>query len=166
MTGARANLLGGTFRQIAYVTNDFDRALSDFAALGVRRFLELRDIAFMVGEGAVANCHIGLAISGRMEIELIQPLGGADGVYRNVLQGPEFQVHLHHVAQTLPSIDALDAMKAEVGRLGLAIPIDGAAPQGMTYFYADVRPFLGHYVEYTCSTPEFLAGMAAAIPVN
>lgn len=166
MSGAAANLLGGAFSQIAYVTNDFDRALADFADVGVTRFLELRDIGFAVGPAAEARCHVGLARSGGMEIEIIQPLGGADAVYRGILQGPDFQLHFHHVAQRLPDVASLERMKAQAQARGIDLPVDAVAPEGLTYFYADLRRTLGHMVEYVCPTPAFVEAMAAAVPIN
>lgn len=161
------NLLGGRFSQVAYVTNDFDHALTMLGErMGVTRFLELRDIRFMVGPEAEAHCHVALARSGGLEVELIEPRGGDDGVYRDLLGGAGFALRFHHVAQALPSLAALDAMRMEVTRRGVAIPVDGVAPQGMSYFYADMRAALGHHIEYTFATPGFLAQMAVAVPVN
>lgn len=162
------NLLGGTFSQVAYVTTDFDAGLAELGSrLGLARFLELRDIDFMVRpDGATAKCHVGLAMSGGLQIELIEPRGGVDDIYRGALPDAGFALRFHHVAQALPSLEALAAMRGQAERSGLAIAVDGTAPQGMTYFYADARALLGHYVEYTWSTPEFLAGMSQAIPAN
>ena len=163
-----ASLLGGSFSQIAYVTTDFDAALKLLSErFGVRRFLELRDIDFVVQpDGATARCHVGLAMAGGLQIELIEPRGGADSIYRDALPGEGFAVRLHHFAQALPTLEALQALRHQVEDAGLAIVVDGQAPQGMTYFYADARDPLGHYFEFTWSTPEFLAAMAQAIPVN
>lgn len=162
------NLIDGAFTQTAYVTNDLDQALATFAGLGVTRFLELRDLAFPVGSGVEAHCHVALAIAGGREIEIIEPIGGAVDVYRQALSGTVsgFQMHFHHVAQALPSLDALEAIKADVRSRGIAIPIDAAAPQGMTYFYADLRTPLGYHVEYIYPSADYLAAMAGAIPVN
>jgi hypothetical protein len=160
------NAFGGRFRQVAYVTNDLDRALAEFAETGVRRFLQFREREFDIGRHAQVRCHIGMALSGGVEIEVIEPLGGADAIYRDVLSGPDFALRFHHVAYTLPSLEALTALKAEMRAGGLAIPVEGAAPEGVTYFYGDLRRPFGHYVEYVYGGPEYEAGMAAALPVN
>ena len=162
------NLLGGSFSQLAWVSNDFDRALGELRGrLGIERFLELRDLPYMVrADGAEAVCHVALAYSGGLQIELIEPRGGLDGVYRDAL--PEdggFALRFHHFAQALPSQEALEDMRGAAAQ-DWAIPVEGSHPNGMTYFYADLRPLLGHYVEYTWSTPEFLKGLDAAIPRN
>jgi hypothetical protein len=160
------NAFGGAFRQVAYVTNDLDRALAQFAETGVRRFLQFRDRDFDVGPNAAVRCHIGMALSGGVEIEVIEPLGGADAIYREFLSGPDFMLRFHHVAYTLPSLEALTALKAEMRAAGRAIPVEGVAPEGVTYFYGDLRQPFGHYIEYVCGTPEYEAAMAQALPVN
>lgn len=160
------NLLGGKFHQIAYVTADFDKGLEALrSAHGIERFLELRDIRFPINRaGAVAHCHIALGRTGDLEIELIQPLSGAVDLYREPL-GREGPLHFHHVAQRLDSLADLEALQATAKERGFAIPIDSES-NGMTYFYADARATLGHYVEYIYGSPDYWAAVGAAIPEN
>jgi hypothetical protein len=163
------NLLGGSFSQIAYVTNDFAHGLVGLRErLGVTRFLELPDMAYMVRpDGGEAVCHIALAFSGGLQIELIEPRGGVDAIYRDSLPADgSYALQIHHVAQALPSLEGLETMRTAVAAQGWPLPVQGSHPNGITYFYADLRPLVGHYVEYTYSTPEFLAGLGAAIPTN
>ena len=76
-------LFPGAFRQVAWITNDLDRAMAAFAAdYGVPRWLELRNFKLLTGPGTYADVHIALAVRGGVELELIQPLGGDDHVYR------------------------------------------------------------------------------------
>lgn len=166
MTDTRMNLLGSAFHQIAYVTNDFDLALDIFRTrFGVTRFLELRDIRFpLSNDGKEARCHIALARSGGLEIELITPIGGAD-LYSEPVAGPGFRMAFHHVAQRLPDLEGLEAVRAQLAGEGHRFPVDSES-NGMTYFYADMRDTLGHYIEYVYATPEYWAQVGAAIPQN
>ena len=116
-----------------------------------------------MGPNATARCHIALALSGGAEIEIIEPVGGADEIYRQPLTGPDFALLFHHVAYTLPSLEALTSLKAEMRASGTPIVMDGEAPEGVTYFYTDLRKPFGHYIEYVWGTPEYEAGMAAAL---
>jgi hypothetical protein len=158
------NLFPGRFRQVAYVTNDFDRALSTVAEMtGVGSFLQLRDYEYMAGPGAVVRCHIAMALVGGVEIEILEPRGGAQDIYRDRLSGSEFGLHFHHVAYTLPSLDVLTGPKRRIQAQKAPIALEGVAPEGLTYFYADLRAPLGHYVEYVYGTPAYEAAMAAAL---
>lgn len=160
------NLLGGKFHQIAYVTGDFDTALHVLRTRhGIGRFLELRDIRFPVDRaGGAAHCHIALGRTGDLEIELIQPLSGAVDLYREPLDRPG-DLHFHHVAQRLDTLADLEVLRETAASRGFPIPID-AESSGMTYFYADARDTLGHYVEYIYGSPEYWSAVGAAIPGN
>ena len=160
------NLLGGRYHQIAYVTADFDKGLEALrAGHGVERFLELRDIRYPVDRtGTEAHCHVALARTGDMEIELIQPLSGAVDLYREPL-GKAGPLHFHHVAQRLETLAELEALQRAARQRGFAMPIDGES-NGMTYFYIDACGTLGHYVEYIYGSPDYWAAVGAAIPEN
>jgi hypothetical protein len=163
----KLNLLGSPFHQIAYVTNDFDRALEIFRTeQGVTQFLELRGIRFPTGpDGAEAHCHVALGRSGGMELEIIEPIDGDVALYRDPLAGDGFQMRFHHVAQRLSDPAALEAVRARLVEQGHSFPVDGAS-NGMSYFYADMRGSLGHYVEYIYGSPQYWESMGGAIPEN
>lgn len=153
--------------QFAYVTNDFDRALREFAAHhGVPKFFELRDFDVETAPGRVAKLHVGLAWAGGVQIEIIQPLGGADEVYHTAFDGTDggFVLRFHHVAHMLETEADFDAVATEYERQRTAIVLRGSANGGMTrYFYADCRATLGHFVEYIWYAPE-ARGFFAMIP--
>jgi len=109
--------------QTAYVTPDIDAAM----ALAARRFAAPRmqvnrDIAIETGQG-VAHCHFALAFVGAVQIELIQPAGGADDVYR--AQVPDAGLRLHHVGVLVDDDAAWSAMLAEAEQEGVAMPVRG-----------------------------------------
>lgn len=160
------NILGNKFHQIAYVTNDFGKALEKFKGLGVTRFLELKNISFPIArDGTSVECHIALGRSGGMEIEVIEPLSANAGLYREPLTSDDFTMQFHHVAQRLFTEQEFDTFRKHMIASGAPLPVEGAS-NGMTYFYADLRDSLGHYVEYIYGSPEYWEQMDAAIPEN
>jgi hypothetical protein len=150
--------------QVAYVTNDFDRAQWLFAEThGITRFFEMRDICFPTIEGREAKCHIGLAYVGGVEIEIIQPLDGDVALYRDCLPQDGFGVRFHHICKLYENNEAYDREVRSYRERGLRFPIDSGM-QGSRFFYVDMRNELGHYVEGVVFSKETRAAMLAAIP--
>ena len=166
MSSTTNSLLSGRFAQMGYVTSDIGRAIEVFGEMaGVRKFLRNDDVRFQVGPGQDAHCNVALAVSGGVQIELIQPLGEADRVYREFLTGDGFQLRFHHECHWVDAQAEFSEVKAEMRRRGHEIVIDGVSPFAQ-YFYADLRPLFGHYVEYVCFDPEAFEALNNAIPVN
>ena len=150
--------------QVAYVTNDFDRAAALFADThGIASFLEMRDMCFPTIDGREAKCHIGLAYVGGVEIEIIQPLAGDVGLYRDCLPKDGFGVRFHHICKLYENDEAYDREVRSYRERGLTFPIDSGM-QGSRFFYVDLRNELGHYVEGVVFSKETRAAMLAAIP--
>lgn len=158
-------LISGNFFQMAYVTNDIDRAMDDFRKkAGIESFFFGRDAEFDIGGGRTCKAHVALVWINGVQLELIEPVGAHDHVYRQILtDSPDYQLHFHHEARTLDSIGTYEATKAHVRDLGFDIVIDAVTP-GYRYFYADARPFLGHHVEYFHFSDEAMAYFKDALP--
>ena len=166
----KAGLFDGHFRQMAWITNDLDAALKLFEAhYGVRNWLVLRDYRMQTKAGPddYAQAHIALALRGGLELELIQPLGGADQVYRQVLtDDPGLQLRFHHVCYRYDTAETIRAVRAAAEAKGWAIVLEGGDGNGLDYFYTDDRAMLGHHVEHIYYPPEHLEQLKAVIPVN
>lgn len=153
------------FVQLAYVTNDFDRALTVFGERhGVMRFLELREFTLQTGADQFAEVNIAIAMVDGMEIEIIQPLDGADKVYRCALAGKDFQVRFHHIGERVESLECFEHLKREVTAASRRIDLWGSSVNGAHYFYVDDRDTLGHHVEYIYRAPDDLAAFLARVP--
>jgi Glyoxalase/Bleomycin resistance protein/Dioxygenase superfamily len=141
--------------QVAYVTNDFGRALTEFGArYAVPKFMELRDLPVETNPGEKAQLHIALAWAGDVQIEIIEPRGGADRIYRDALpQDGSYALRFHHIAQLLDTEAELDALEAQMKKQGVRIAVRGSAPGSAVYFYSDHRDALGHYIEHIYYTP-------------
>lgn len=161
-----AGLLSGRFFQMAYVTNDFDRALVEFGKkANIARFFEGRDSEFEVGPGRQAKAHVALAFVGGIQIEIIQPLGGHDQVYRQILSGDGYQLHHHHEAHVLDTIEEFVATKEAARIAGYEIVIE-ADLEPYRYFYADTRAFLGHHLEFFYFTEDAIRYFNEVVPVS
>jgi len=168
MTGDEAGLLSSPFCQMAYVTNNLDAAMALFSeGHEISRFLELRDYPVQTGPDRYARLDIALAYAGGIQIELIQPLGGDDRIYRQILRDDgRFELHFHHEAQLARSRYDLDRLREKARARGFPVVMDGSQGADVVYFYADCRGTIGHYVEYIWYSDQAQAQLGAAIPVN
>lgn len=136
------------FYQVAYVTNDFNRAMDLFRDThGINRFMENRDIRYQTGPGREAVCHIGLAYMGATEIELIEPRDGDVQLYRDYLPEEAFGLRFHHICKLFRDDEAFDRQVGDYRKEGRRLPLIGSSPGFARYFCADFRAELGHYIE-------------------
>ena len=103
------------------------------------------------GEGELV-LRLGFAWAGDLQYELIQPMSGFVGLYREAI-APDRPLTFHHVAMRT---DDFDGLQAEIRRQGRRIALLGES--GPTKFlYVDARDTLGHYLEYVSAPPGFWA---------
>lgn len=160
------NKLGCGFHQIGYVTNDFERAMEAFRGKGIGKFYQLREISIPVDPtGQEAALNIGLARSGGVEIEIVNPIGGRVNVWADALPQDEFSLTFHHIGLKCSSSDIYDQIRKEYRAENTALPIE-AEGNGLSFFYADVRSSLGHYIEYFSAPQKYWEGLSAVIPEN
>ena len=159
-------LIGLRFGQMAYVTNNIDRALEELGAgLGLTEWFRTDGAEFEVRPGEIAVCNVALAESADIQIEIIQPVAGATQVYESVLVGDDYQIRHHHVAYWPDSLAEFDTAKAEMHARGFAFAVESTGRYG-SYFYADTRNVLGHYVECMCFAPGVYAELRQLIPAG
>lgn len=168
MTTDQPGLMTGHFCQMAYVTNDLDAAMTLFRDRHqVSRYLELRDYPVETGPEGHARLDIALAFAGAIQVELIRPRGGADTVYRQILDdNGHFQLQFHHQAHLVDSLGALDILRTSAIARGFPIVVDGRQDDDVAYFYADCRATIGHHIEYIWYSAKAQARIIGAIPVN
>jgi len=137
-------------------------------AMGITRWLEMRDHAATVSGGKRAEIHVALAWKGDLMIELIQPLGGHDAIYREPLTGEGYQIRQHHMGRIFPTAEDFEAAMEPLRRRGVHFPIEGdfEDTRGKCLInYADLRAELGYYIENLMFTPEGL-GWLETVPRN
>jgi hypothetical protein len=153
--------------QIAYVTNDIERAREMFrTAYGVERWL---DLAGMSGRQTVSiNARNGrieirgmIAYVGAIQFELIQPIVDPERLYTDSLPADgTFCVRLHHLGFNQEGVKQVGVLEQSLRR-DHVIPM-ATDSDTMPVFYADARDRLGHYLEYFSLPPTF----DALIPKN
>ena len=153
--------------QIAYVTNDIERAREMFRTIyGVERWL---DFAGMSGRQTVSiNARNGrieirgmIAYVGAIQFELIQPIIDPERLYADFLPADgTFSVRLHHLGFNQEGVKQVRALEQGLGH-NHVIPM-ATDSDTMPIFYADARDRLGHYLEYFSLPPAF----DALIPKN
>lgn len=159
--------LGGIM-QMAWITPDLDRSLEQFCALyGVSEFYinEPRFAARAFGEDGELHLRFALANIDNMQIELIQPLGGIDRIYREVLpKGNSHSNVFHHICIKIEgSITEWEEHVAAL-RPHQSIVLQGDIGPDARFLYTDERAALGIYVEHVWFGQEMSAHMAASVP--
>jgi extradiol dioxygenase family protein len=132
--------------QTAYVVADIDAGVAIAARrFGIPAMQVTRGSRIETGNG-IAVGHFALAFVGETQIEIIQPAGGADHVYRQMVAGDGLT--LHHLGVLLDRDADWDAVIEENRRDGVDMPVSGDFAGLMRYAYFDRRAELGHFVEY------------------
>jgi hypothetical protein len=138
--------MSADFFQLGYVTNDFDRAMSALRALhDFGPFKEMRDTHLPTGPEREAIAHFALAFKGDVQFEVIAPLGGDCGIYRELLPADQFALRYHHLGRYISEPEAYQGL-LETHAARWDMPIRCSAFGGF-YAYADARKDFGHYLE-------------------
>ena len=136
---------------VAFVTPRLEEGMAAFGRVyGNPEFTVFRQAAIQTPQG-IAYVDFGLADLNGLRVEVIEPAGGHDGLYREALPANLGETRFHHVASTIHSQQDWDSVLATIARHGLATPVGGSAqtPQGtLHYVYVDMRRQLGHYLEF------------------
>lgn len=145
-------LLKGFF-QIGYATSDLDKALALYQQkYDMGPFAEIRGIPVQGPNNTDMIANFALAYKGDTMIELIQPVEGDTSMFDHVLPKNEFVIRHHHFAYCLDSMDELNAAEEMMRADNIDVPIRGNGMDQVFFFYADTRPWLGHYSEYLTLT--------------
>jgi hypothetical protein len=129
--------------QIAYATNDMDRACAIFAErFGVKEFRRLEGA---LPEGGHVRMEIGWA--GAMMYELVCATGPGGEVFRTCLPSEGFAIRPHHLGYFLPSAEAWEAVLREIADSGRKIARETDIPGYLKAVIVEA-PELGHYLEY------------------
>jgi hypothetical protein len=137
----------GLFRndhfQIAYNTNDMDKAVALFAErYGVKEF---RQLAGPTPAGGKIRMEIGWA--GGVMYELIWGEGPGTEVFQVGLPKNGFAIRPHHFGYHVPTQEGWDAVLTELERTGQKIVHQTHVPGFLRAIIVD-QPELGHFLEY------------------
>jgi hypothetical protein len=152
--------------QIAYVTNDMDRALNVFSKdYGVARFYPLLTGAEPPRPDGL-HLKVGLANVNGTEVELIQPLGETRNLYSDALPADgRFTLELHHLCIRIAgNLEDWQRHRASIDEKAHPIALEGAYGDYLRVLYTDERDRLGHYLEHLWMSPFVLEKMAELVP--
>jgi hypothetical protein len=129
--------------QMAYATNDIDRACDLFAQrLGIKQFRRLE--GRMPAGGQI---RAELAWVGTLMYELISASGPGSNIYMSRLPASErFALKHHHLGYLIHDQAQWDGVMAQAERSGWSVPYRNTNPL-LEACFVDV-PELGHYLEY------------------
>jgi Glyoxalase/Bleomycin resistance protein/Dioxygenase superfamily len=152
------------FYQTAYVTADLDAAMRMLAAThGIERFRVKRDVPGLPGmpEMVMHQAHVYI---GPIQIELIQPAGGDDGLYRDFCAPDPGAIRYHHVGMWIDNEADYEALPSALAQHDIPVVFSASIPNVGGALYADARPALGHYLEYVHFRPDVKDTYYADVP--
>jgi len=143
-----ATLPAFDFVHKSYVTPNLDRGMAAMSALwGVTGYRVSRDRRIGTPNGE-ARLNMALTYIGDMQLELIEPIGGDDGLYREMLPADPDELRFHHFGTILGAEAEWDQLQAYIAANQVRTPVFGGTPGRSRYLYADLRHTLGHYLEF------------------
>ena len=146
--------------QIAYVTNDMERARALMASrYGIREFCLLEGPMPSGGLMKVAFAWVGSTL-----YELIDATGPATDFYTRCLPSGDFAIRFHHLGFLVHDRDHWLALERELEDGDWPIVYRSLSGSFMDAYYVDA-PELGHYLEYIYPYADG-AAFLAAVPHN
>lgn len=146
--GPAADVLGFEQFQMAYVTNDIERACEVFRArYGVPGFRRL--------EGPLAEggqIRIELAWAGGTLYELVEASGPGSEFYAERLPADRFAIRHHHLGFLVPDAEGWDGLQRRIETEEWRVMLRSDIPGFMQACYIEA-PELGHYLEYLLCEP-------------
>ena len=140
------------FSQVSYATSDRTEATRVLGQVyGIPRFAIHRGAEVESPQGRIV-IDTAQAFVGDRHLEVIQPAGGPDGLYRDVLPREGFGLRHHHYGHLTHRADEWSAIQAFIRDRGWRIVLGGNYADLMHYAYVDTRAELGHYLEFMYQT--------------
>jgi hypothetical protein len=141
--GPGAGLYRNDLFQVAYVTNDIERALGVFGQrYGIK---EWRTMEGDLPAGGHIRVEFGWA--GGAVMEVTQADGPGSELYRQGLPDDEFAIRFHHLGYFIPTEQAWQALLKEIDEGGLKVVTETNVP-GFLQARIVEAPHLGHWIEY------------------
>jgi hypothetical protein len=156
-------LLSGLY-QIAYVSADLEAGTRQIAAIhGIDRFRVKHDVPSAPGmpDMVLHQAHVFI---GSVQIELIQPAGGDDALYRDFCAADPAAIRHHHFGMWVDDPVQYRRLPGALAQHDIPITFEISIPGVGGAIYADTRPTLGHYLEYVHLRPEVKDAYYADVP--
>jgi hypothetical protein len=154
-------LLHGEHFQIAYATNDIERAKAVFAErFGIALFATLQGALPQRG-----SIHVELAWCGGVMYELLTASGPGSEVYVESLPDAGFAMRHHHYGYLVRDAAAWDALRATIARGGWNMRVDQNIAGFMRQIFVE-SPELGCLCEYLLPEPAGMDFFFETVPNN
>jgi extradiol dioxygenase family protein len=141
-------LLRNDHFEVAYATNDIDRALEVFRdRFGIAEFRRL--------EGALpqgGHIRIELAWAGGVMYELLTASGAGSDVYVERLPTDRFAIQHHHLGYLIHDAEEWRALEDEIARAGWTVRVNANVEGFMRQIFVEA-PEIGHLLEYLWPEP-------------
>ena len=162
----------GDIFQIGYVARDLEKAMAFLdKKMGAREFsVREHELTLLAdGEERPLTMRVAMANIGNRQIEIIQPVSGATGIYTNGVDYDRSVITFHHLGILIPGpLDAWTKMEEEVRAAGeefaLYFSIDAENDFRLRFAYVDTRADCGHFTEYLWWSPTAQAVASAGVP--
>lgn len=136
-------LLRNEHFQVAYVTNDIERARGIFDdRFGIREFRHVEGKTLLGGDMKVELAWVGTTM-----YELIEASGPGTEFYTKRLAEQSFGMHFHHLGYLVHDQAAWHSVETQRTKHQWPMVITQNVEGFMRYCYIEV-PELGHYLEY------------------
>jgi hypothetical protein len=140
------------FSQVSYATTNLEHACRVLGATyAIPRFSISRGAGVESPSGTI-TINVAQAFVGDRHIEIIEPAGGPDGLYRDVLPNSGFAVRHHHFGHVAEHVEEWRRIQAFIADGGWQVVLAGNYFDMMHYAYVDTRAELGHYLEFMFQT--------------
>lgn len=153
----------GPIRQIAWLTEDLDRAIGQWRLLaGVGPWTVYRNVTLdgdYRGAPATIAIDVGLAYQGDTQIELIAPHGTGPSPYHDA--NGHVRVGMHHVAWLVDDVAAAATDAAAAGLVPVFSAESGGGATRVAYLEAPDEPTI--LIELIEATPMIMEGFVAGI---
>ena len=148
----------GPIMQLGYIVEDAATAAHEWSArLGIGPFYVLdhnaMDDCYFRGTRTPAELRLAFGYWGSVQVELVQPLNGGTGFYRDALKGAG---KLNHCAVVVSDLDAVLTSRSLHDRVVLS----GTMPSGLKFVYLEEYLPGGLHLELIQATPSTLGAFA------
>jgi hypothetical protein len=154
--------------QIAYVVDDVQAAMAEFAAkYGVSRW-HVMDMMAGTGAGAASPTRF-LALAWteeRFMVELIEPNLAVESIYSDWDRASGRTIRFHHLGFLIETAADFAAIRQTLIDSGSPVAAEGSAGDMLDYAYLDTTRALGHYYELIHLKGEGKTRFFASVPHN
>ena len=133
----------------AYVTSDLELGQRRLTSLfGAQDFTVYPEMGVTIPGGGEARFTFALTTVNGIDLEVIQPLGGQDDVYRRALPDDPADIAFHHFASAIHSESEWEMVLNAARNPAVDVLVHGGEEYNLHYIYLDTRKQLGHIIEF------------------